>query len=70
MSVTVSIPRDWAIKLGLIEDAPTTESAKQYAASNPLGGPARMFDAIADRIRAGEEYYSVLADYGVTVEDK
>lgn len=70
MSVTVVIPRDWAIKLGLIEEEPTTEAAKQYAADNPLGGPARMFDAIAERIRSGEEYYAVLKDYGVTVEGK
>jgi len=39
----------------------------EYRAANPLGGPAKMFDAIADRIRAGEEYYAVLADYDVTV---
>ena len=70
MSVTVTIPRDWAIKLGLIEEEPTTEAAKQYAAANPLGGPARMFEAIAERIRSGEDYYAVLADYGVTVEAK
>ena len=70
MSVTVTIPRDWAVKLGLIEEEPTTEAAKQYAASNPLGGPARMFNCIAERIRSGEDYYAVLADYGVTVEDK
>lgn len=68
MAVRVTIPRAWAIKLGLIEDEPTTEAAKQYADANPLGGPARMFDAIAERIRSGEEYHSVLADYGVTVE--
>lgn len=43
---------------------------KAYEASNPLGGPARMFDAIAERIRSGEDYYAVLADYGVTVEAK
>ena len=34
-----------------------------YAKANPLGGPANTFDAIAQRIRAGEEYHAVLADY-------
>jgi hypothetical protein len=39
------------------------EKRAAYAKANPLGGPARMFDAIAERIRAGEDYYEVLADY-------
>lgn len=29
-----------------------------------------MFNCIAERIRSGEDYYAVLADYGVTVEAK
>ena len=41
-----------------------TEAAKAYAAANPLGGPARVFEAMASRIRAGEDYYSVLDDFG------
>ena len=49
---------------------PVVAPKEKYEAANPLGGPARMFDAIAERIRAGEDYYSVLADYGVTVEVK
>lgn len=39
----------------------------EYAKRNPLGGPAKMFDAIASRIRAGEDYHEVLRDYGVRV---
>ena len=35
-----------------------------YHKVNPLGGPAKVFDAIADRIRAGEKCVDVLADYG------
>lgn len=42
---------------------------RAYQAGNPLGGPARLFDAIADRIRAGDEFYSVLADFGLTFND-
>jgi len=39
------------------------ERRKAYEAANPLGGPARMFEAIASRIRAGEDYHEVLRDY-------
>jgi hypothetical protein len=42
-------------------------AADKYRKDNPLGGPANMFDAIASRIRLGEEYYAVLADFDVTV---
>ena len=42
-----------------------TEAAKAYALANPLGGPANVFYAMADRIRAGEDYYHVLDDYGL-----
>lgn len=48
----------------------SSPAKKAYEAANPLGGPARMFEAIAERIRSGENYYAVLADYGVTVEEK
>jgi|GEM_PF-6577834 len=44
------------------------EKARKYAELNPLGGPAKVFDAMASRIRAGEDYFSVLADYGFCVE--
>lgn len=35
----------------------------RYVKANPLGGPAKVFDAIADRIRAGESRAAVLYDY-------
>lgn len=41
-----------------------------YHKPNPLGGPAKIFDAMADRIRAGEKYDFVLADYGFKVDVK
>ena len=47
--------------------APSSTAAKEYAERNPLGGPATVFDAIAERLRAGEEYHAVLADYGLAV---
>jgi hypothetical protein len=37
---------------------------------NPLGGPAKVFDAIADRIRAGDEYYAVLHDMGFVTQQE
>ena len=37
--------------------------AHKYHKPNCLGGPAKMFDAIADRIRAGEKMKAVMADY-------
>lgn len=39
-----------------------------YAAANPLGGPATMFEAIARRLRAGEDYQAVMDDYGIRFE--
>ena len=35
-----------------------------YLKPNPLGGPAKVFDTIANRIRAGEDRHAVLDDYG------
>lgn len=37
---------------------------KEYREKNPLGGPAKVFDAMADQIRAGEDFNKVIADYG------
>lgn len=37
----------------------------EYDRHNPLGGPAVVFEAIASRLRAGEEYNSVLSDYNL-----
>ena len=39
--------------------------AHKYHKPNCLGGPAKMFDAIADRIRAGDSMKSCIADYGL-----
>lgn len=36
-----------------------------YAAVNPMGGPAVIFRAMAARIEAGEDFYSVIDDYGL-----
>jgi hypothetical protein len=38
--------------------------ADRYSGENPLGGPAKVFDAMADAIRAGDEYHAVLRQYG------
>ena len=40
----------------------------RYREKNPLGGPAKVFEAMAGRIRAGEDYYDVLDDYGFMVK--
>ena len=45
--------------------ADNLEQAAGYWKGNPLGGPAKVFDAVADRIRAGEDLHDVLADYGL-----
>ncbi len=37
---------------------------KEYREKNPLGGPAKVFDAMADSIRAGDDFNKVIADYG------
>lgn len=39
--------------------------AHKYHKPNCLGGPAKMFDAIADRIRAGDSMKSAMADHGL-----
>jgi hypothetical protein len=38
--------------------------ADRYSGENPLGGPAKVFDAMADAVRAGDEYHAVLRQYG------
>ena len=47
-------------------DANTAPPAQKetYQQSNPLGGPAKVFDAMADAIRAGDSYESVLKQFG------
>lgn len=47
-----------------------SDTAKEYATNNPLGGVARMFETMAERIRAGERYDSVLTDYGLRHVEK
>lgn len=47
------------------QSAEPVYASADYEAKNPLGGPAKMFDAIAGRLRAGEEFYSVMNDYGI-----
>lgn len=37
----------------------------RYHRVNPLGGPASMLETAAARIRVGEPYHDVLADYGL-----
>lgn len=44
--------------------------AERYAGHNPLGGPAKVFDAMASAIRAGDEYNAVLRQYGFVEIDK
>lgn len=41
-----------------------------YTQVNPMGGPAVVFRAMAERIEAGEPFYDVLADYKFTTEDR
>lgn len=45
---------------------------RAYAEINPLGGPAKVFEAVASRIRAGENLADVMDDYGLawTTDDK
>ena len=45
--------------------AALAQPAQDYIAKNPLGGPAKVFDAIADCIRAGDSIESVMATYGL-----
>lgn len=42
-----------------------TGAAREYLKKNPLGGPAKVFEMMASRIRAGEDYHDVLKDYGL-----
>lgn len=42
----------------------TSKSAQTYAAENPLGGPAKVFDAMAAAIRAGDAWEDVLHQFG------
>lgn len=57
---------DVAQALTSMPEQPATEYEKQ----NPLGGPAKVFDAMADAIRAGDSYESVLTLYGYAKEKR
>lgn len=39
--------------------------AHKYMVPNPLGGPAKVFDACADSIRAGEPIDAAMANFGL-----
>lgn len=41
-------------------------ASELYPKKNPLGGPAKVFDAMAAAIRAGDRYRDVLRQYGFT----
>lgn len=41
-----------------------SKSKATYEAENPLGGPAKVFDAMAAAIRAGDDYQSTLRRHG------
>ena len=39
--------------------------ARRYMEPNPLGGPAKVFDACADSIRAGDPIEQAMANFGL-----
>ena len=39
--------------------------AAKYLRANPLGGPAKVFDACADAIRAGDSVEFAMGNYGL-----
>lgn len=41
------------------------DAAAEYARANPLGGPASVFEAAAERIRSGEPLDEVMQDYAL-----
>lgn len=45
--------------------AKALRAAHQYMRSNPLGGPAKVFDACADAIRAGDPIERAMANFGL-----
>ena len=62
--------RSWVLEVGWCAMPKAAPQAAAYAEKNPLGGPARMFDAIADRIRAGEPMTEVLEDFNLKFEQQ
>lgn len=57
--------KDYAAWLARTLNGATPRAAEAYTKANPLGGPATMFETIARRLRAGENYDEVMADYGL-----
>lgn len=60
-----SVAKDKADHDEMLRLAKVLRRHAKYLKSNPVGGPAKVFDAIADRIRAGEDRAIVLDDYGL-----
>jgi len=54
----------------LCDSAKALRKAAAYMQPNPLGGPAKVFDACADAIRAGEPVHAAMADYGLAWSDR
>ena len=44
--------------------SPQPAQQQTYEQANPLGGPAKVFQAMADAVRAGDSYHAVLRQYG------
>lgn len=51
-----------------MSDAGKRASRAVYRNENPLGGPAKMFRAVAERIESGEAFNSVMKDFGIKFE--
>lgn len=45
--------------------AKSLRAAHKYMRINPLGGPAKVFDACADAIRAGDSTEQAMANFGL-----
>ncbi len=45
--------------------AKALRAAHKYMQANPLGGPAKVFDACADSIRAGDPIEQAMANFGL-----
>lgn len=49
----------------MVDIAKRLRKIVKYHKPNPLGGPAVVFEMIADRLRAGHDYSETIADYGL-----
>ena len=47
-----------------------TKTTNKYDQENPLGGPAKVFEAMALAIRAGDKYEEVLNQFGFAEKNK